>query len=77
MKDIEGILSIGNKIWFNSATKCLLRICGFNKKQIKQLKNSGLVDITIINISENKEHENNRVYTIEAVMHIGDRNEKR
>ena len=72
IKDIRGILSIANKIWFNDANKCRLRICGFNKKQIKQLENPGLIDITITKINEHNKHENNRVYKIEAVMSIED-----
>lgn len=74
MRDVNGILSIDNKIWFNSAEKCELRICGFNDLQINQLKKSGFVDITITDIDENN---NNRssvsgIYHISGMLYIGE-----
>ena len=52
MKDISGILSIADKIWFNDEVRCRFRICGFTKKQIKKLETSKYIDITLLPSSE-------------------------
>ena len=46
--EIFGELKIEDKIWFNDAFRNRLRICGFTKDHIKKLKNSSLVDITLV-----------------------------
>ena len=48
MKDIDGALSIADKIWFNDKYRCRLRICGFTKEQIEQMKKSHFIDISLI-----------------------------
>lgn len=48
MRIREGTLQIADKIWFNDAIKCRLRICGFTKEQIAKLENSHYIDITLI-----------------------------
>lgn len=53
VKNIKGVLSIEDKIWFNDEYGCRLRIGGFTKKQIKKLENLGMIDITIINENSN------------------------
>jgi hypothetical protein len=49
---ISGELEIKDKIWFNDAIRNRLRICGFPKDQIKKLKNSRFVDITLFDCDE-------------------------
>lgn len=44
---IEGILTLGEKIWFNDDTRCRLRICGFTKKEIEKLRDAIFIDLTI------------------------------
>lgn len=44
---IRGELILGEKIWFNDDLRCRLRICGFSKSQIKELRNAKFVDLTI------------------------------
>lgn len=47
MEDIEGTLSIADKIWFNDKERCRLRICGFTKEQVEEMKDSKFIDITL------------------------------
>jgi len=73
MRNLNGVLSMDNKIWFNSAEKCELRICGFNDTQINQLKKTGFVDITITDIDEDNDNKSSvsGVYRISGVLYIG------
>ena len=48
MEEIEGILQIDTKIWFNDKERCRLRICGFTKDQIKDMRESKFIDITLM-----------------------------
>lgn len=45
---IKGILTIGDKIWFNDDVRCRFRMCGFSQEQIKMLEKAKFVDITIM-----------------------------
>lgn len=51
--EIIGELRIEDKIWFNDILRNRLRICGFTKNQIKKLKNSKFVDITLFDCDKN------------------------
>lgn len=46
--DINGKLTIDEKIWFNDSYRCRLRICGFTKEQIKSMEKSSFIDISLI-----------------------------
>jgi hypothetical protein len=48
-KNVKGVLTLGEKIWFNDDLRCRLRICGWTKEQQEKLKNAKLVDLTLIN----------------------------
>ena len=50
--NVEGKLTIGEKVWFNDPLRCRLRICGWTKKQIQKLRRSKLIDLTLINHKE-------------------------
>ena len=52
--EINGELKIEDKIWFNDILRNRLRICGFTKEQIKKLKNSRFIDITLFNCVDEK-----------------------
>ncbi len=52
--EINGALRIEDKIWFNDIIRNRLRICGFTKNQIKKLKNSKFIDITLFDCDENE-----------------------
>ncbi len=51
--EIIGELRIEDKIWFNDVLRNRLRICGFTKDQIKKLKNSKFIDITLFDCDKN------------------------
>lgn len=55
--------------------KCRLRICGFNDIQIKQLKDFGLLDLSITDIVNNNVDDEKRaahgIYNIKGVLYIG------
>lgn len=44
---IRGELILGEKIWFNDDLRCRLRICGFTRDQIEELRTAKLVDLTL------------------------------
>ena len=51
-KNVKGILTLGEKIWFNDDLRCRLRICGWTKEQQEKLKNAKFVDLTITNFKD-------------------------
>ena len=51
-KNIKGILTLGEKIWFNDDLRCRLRICGWTKEQQEKLKNAKFVDLTITDFKD-------------------------
>ena len=48
-KNVKGVLTLGEKIWFNDDLRCRLRICGWTKEQQEKLRGAKLVDLTLIN----------------------------
>lgn len=46
-QNIRGMLTLGEKIWFNDDVRCRLRICGFSREDIKRLRSAKFVDLTI------------------------------
>lgn len=56
--DIDGILTILDKIWFNDCERCRLRICGFTPEQVKLLKNADFIDISIIDTIDTDKKRN-------------------
>src|SRR3990167_5425863 len=44
---VNGQLILGEKIWFNDEMRCRLRICGFTQDQIKKIRTSRFVDLTL------------------------------
>ncbi len=48
-KNVKGVLTLGEKIWFNDDIRCRLRICGWTKEQQEKLRGAKLVDLTLIN----------------------------
>lgn len=52
--EITGKLRIENKIWFNDPLRNRLRICGFTKDQVKKLKNSKFIDITLFDCDKDE-----------------------
>ena len=50
--DVKGVLTLGEKIWFNDDIRCRLRICGWTKEQQKKLRGAKFVDLTLINHRE-------------------------
>lgn len=51
-KNVKGILTLGEKIWFNDELRCRLRICGWTKEQQEKLKNAKFVDLTITDFKD-------------------------
>lgn len=51
-KNVEGILTLGEKIWFNDDLRCRLRICGWTKEQQEQLKNAKFIDLTLTDFKD-------------------------
>lgn len=45
---VHGELILGEKIWFNDAMRCRLRICGFSREQTEKLRGAKFVDLTIM-----------------------------
>lgn len=48
-KNIKGVLTLGEKIWFNDDLRCRLRICGWTREQQEKLRGAKLVDLALIN----------------------------
>lgn len=48
-KNVKGVLTLGEKIWFNDDLRCRLRICGWTREQQEKLRGAKLVDLTLIN----------------------------
>lgn len=55
-KNVKGILTLGEKIWFNDDLRCRLRICGWTKEQQEKLKNAKFVDLTITDFKDEETH---------------------
>lgn len=51
-KNVKGILTLGEKIWFNDDLRCRLRICGWTKEQQEKLKNAKFIDITLTDFKD-------------------------
>lgn len=63
-QNIKGTLILGEKVWFNDDLRCRLRICGFSKEQIEQLRNAKFIDLTITDYTDKN--------TPGVVIHIGE-----
>ena len=63
-KNVKGILTLGEKIWFNDDLRCRLRICGWTKEQQEKLKNAKFVDLTITDFKDEE--------TSGVVIHISE-----
>lgn len=50
--NVKGVLTLGEKIWFNDDLRCRLRICGWTKEQQEKLKNAKFVDLTITDFKD-------------------------
>ena len=48
-KNVKGVLTLGEKIWFKDDLRCRLRICGWTREQQEKLRGAKLVDLTLIN----------------------------
>ena len=55
-KNVKGVLTLGEKIWFNDDLRCRLRICGWTKEQQEKLKNAKFVDLTITDFKGEDTH---------------------
>ena len=55
-KNVKGVLTLGEKIWFNDDLRCRLRICGWTKEQQEKLKNAKFVDLTITDFKDEDAH---------------------
>ena len=53
-KNVKGVLTLGEKIWFNDDLRCRLRICGWTKEQQEKLRGAKLVDLTLTNPREDE-----------------------
>lgn len=51
-KNVKGILTLGEKIWFNDDLRCRLRICGWTKEQQEKLKNAKFIDLTLTDFKD-------------------------
>ena len=51
-KNVKGVLTLGEKIWFNDDLRCRLRICGWTKGQQEKLKNAKFIDLTLTDFKE-------------------------
>ena len=49
---INGMLTFGEKIWFNDDLRCRLRICGWTRDQIEKLRTAKFVDLTITDFKD-------------------------
>ena len=50
--NVKGVLTLGEKIWFNDDLRCRLRICGWTQEQQEKLKNAKFVDLTITDFKD-------------------------
>ena len=66
---INGNLSIKDKIWFNDAVRCRLRIGGFSKDDIKKLEESNYIDMSLV---EN-DGDDKKLYPYKVAISIHDR----
>ena len=55
-KNVKGVLTLGEKIWFNDDMRCRLRICGWTKEQQEKLKNAKFVDLTLTDFKDDETH---------------------
>lgn len=51
-KNFKGVLTLGEKIWFNDDLRCRLRICGWTKEQQEKLKNAKFIDLTLTDFKD-------------------------
>ena len=63
-KIVKGVLTLGEKIWFNDDLRCRLRICGWTKEQQEKLKNAKFVDLTLTDFKDEE--------TSGVIIHIGE-----
>lgn len=54
--NIKGVLTLGEKVWFNDDLRCRLRICGWTKEQQEKLKNARFIDLTITDLKDEDTH---------------------
>jgi hypothetical protein len=55
-ENVKGVLTLGEKIWFNDDLRCRLRICGWTKEQQEKLKNAKFVDLTLTDFKDEDTH---------------------
>lgn len=51
-KNVKGILTLGEKVWFNDDLRCRLRICGWTKEQQEKLKNAKFIELTLTDFKD-------------------------
>ena len=51
-KNVKGVLTLGEKIWFNDDLRCRLMICGWTKEQQEKFKNAKLIDLTLTDFKD-------------------------
>ena len=55
-KNVKGVLTLGEKVWFNDDLRCRLRICGWTKEQQEKLKNAKFIDLTLTDFKDEDIH---------------------